>query len=281
MALISVSKTNGKLQLKELKPGWETRNQCVMDLIKWSDEKYNFKNFKEITIHTGDCPHSSATYSCTVTINEKKANWDCFPDFCFVNWPVVHIDDYRETCKELNTQVNLDNYDELKIGWIGNVFNNHKPRNILHKLGLENPNLLDIRNIDTRTYGINSKLKLPSCYQGKHNFMTFLELANKYAFLLDVQGGGYSGRLKFLLHTGRPVFIIARQYQEFFFEYLKENYHYIPVKEDCVDLLEKINWAINNYEEAKQIGLNGKQFAQTYLTRDYALHQINEMINKL
>lgn len=277
-ALISASKKNGTLELKELSKGWETRNKCVLELIKLCDEKYNLPDFEEITIHTGDGPQHYAKFSCTVNITKKNKNWDCFPDFCFINWPVVHVDDYENTCNEMDTEINLEKYDELKVGWIGNVFKYSKPRNELYNLGKQYPHLLDIKQIDTRTYGINANMKLKNCYKDKHNFMSFVEMANKYAFLLDIQGGGYSGRLKFLLHTGRPVFIVDRVCQEFFFEYLEEYKHYIPVKFGCVDLIEKVNWAINNFEKAKQIGLNGKKFAKTYLKRDNALLQIKKLL---
>ena len=49
--------------------------------------------------------------------------------------------------------------------------------------------------------------------------------------------------------------------------------------------MSKVDWTIRNYDRAKKIGLNGRYFAQEYLTRDNALkfykkifekHKINE-----
>lgn len=43
------------------------------------------------------------------------------------------------------------------------------------------------------------------------------------------------------------------------------NIHYIPIKTDLSDLVEKLEWARNNDHEAKQIAKNGQKFANENL----------------
>ena len=46
--------------------------------------------------------------------------------------------------------------------------------------------------------------------------MSLLEQVRTYGALVDIQGKGYSARLKLLLHSGRPVLLCARPWCEFF-----------------------------------------------------------------
>jgi hypothetical protein len=53
-----------------------------------------------------------------------------------------------------------------------------------------------------------------------------------------------------------------------FVKNLKEWEHYIPVKEDLSDFLEKVSWCLKNYDEASVIAQNAFYFAEKYLTRE-------------
>jgi hypothetical protein len=98
---------------------------------------------------------------------------------------------------------------------------------------------------------------------------------------MDIEGNGYSGRLKHLLWSHRPLLIVDRPYKEFFFEFLKEWEHYIPVKRDLSDLVEKTQWCFNHYDKALQIAENAYHFSKKYLTRDACYDKWNNIISKL
>jgi len=104
------------------------------------------------------------------------------------------------------------------------------------------------------------------------------DLVKKYSILIDIEGNGYSGRLKHLLWSHRPVLIVDRPHKEYFFEFLQEWTHYIPVKRDLSDLVEKAKWCIENYDKAKQIAENAYEFSKKYLTRDACYEQWNKII---
>lgn len=117
--------------------------------------------------------------------------------------------------------------------------------------------------------------------QNSTKYISLPELVSMYSILIDIEGNGYSGRLKYLLWSHRPVIIIDRPHKEFFFKYLKEWEHYIPVKQDLSDLIEKTEWCLNNYDKAKIIAENAYQFSKTYLTREACYKQWNNIISTL
>ena len=54
--------------------------------------------------------------------------------------------------------------------------------------------------------------------------------------------------------------------------------HYIPVKEDLSDLIERLDWAEANPEEVQKIAENAQSFAREKLTRKAALSYLTETI---
>ncbi|KAF8140998.1 glycosyl transferase family 90-domain-containing protein [Mycena galopus ATCC 62051] len=86
-----------------------------------------------------------------------------------------------------------------------------------------------------------------------------------YKYLLDVDGNTFSGRYLGLLRSGSLVFK-ATVFDEYFTKWIRPYEHYIPVKIDLSDLVEKVEWAITHEAEARQIQEMGMQFAQRVLT---------------
>ncbi|KAF7297401.1 CAP10 domain-containing protein [Mycena indigotica] len=86
---------------------------------------------------------------------------------------------------------------------------------------------------------------------------------SKYA--LDVDGNSFSGRFLGLLRSGSLVFK-ATVFTEYFSEWLLPYEHFIPVNPDLSDLVEKIQWARDNDEEARKIQQRGLRFATKVVT---------------
>lgn len=84
-----------------------------------------------------------------------------------------------------------------------------------------------------------------------NNQIVSLEDHTKYKYLIDASGQGYSARIKYLLFSRRPLFIIDREYWDWIGIDLIPWVHFIPVKADLSDLLDQINWADNHPLEAK------------------------------
>jgi hypothetical protein len=258
-----VSKINSKLIFKDL-GGYETRNPSTFWCIQKADEKYNWNDFNEIVIHTGDYEENKNNY--TYSKNDSYNN--LVPDFNFHSWPQVGIDDYEKTVKEINN-AGLNNYEINKVGWIGNK-NTNNMREKLIEIGDKNKELFDIFEMNWINSG-NMRLN-------SSKYISTPELVEKYSILIDIEGVGYSGRLKFLLWSHRPLLLVDRPHKEFFFEFLKEWEHYIPVKRDLSDLIEKTKWCLDNYDKALIISENAFNFSKLYLTRDACYDKWNSII---
>ena len=100
----------------------------------------------------------------------------------------------------------------------------HITRPLLKKIGDENPNLFDI--VQVSSVHDSTYISLPQL--------------TKYKYLIDIGGNGYSGRLKYLLYSNRPLLIVDRDSIEYFYNDLIPYIHYIPIKIDLSDLLEQV-----------------------------------------
>ncbi|KAJ7227909.1 glycosyl transferase family 90-domain-containing protein [Mycena rebaudengoi] len=147
------------------------------------------------------------------------------------------------------------------------------PRVRLVDMSLRRPDLIDA--------GIT---RLHNCDPNPDNFVVCLEDEIKaeynvetpsqpreevynYKYVIDLDGNSFSGRYLGLLRSGSLVFK-SSTFSEFFDDWLIPYVHYIPVLPDLSDLEKKIEWAIANDEEARQIQANGQEYAIRILTDD-------------
>ena len=107
------------------------------------------------------------------------------------------------------------------------------------------------------------------------------EQSRQYAVIIDLPGNGWSGRQQTLFFSGRPVIIVEPTYVESWFNDMIPGFHYVMVKRDLSDLITKIKWCLDNYEEAKKIGNNGQQFALNYLKREHEVQRIKQAIQSV
>lgn len=87
------------------------------------------------------------------------------------------------------------------------------------------------------------------------------DLVRDHAILLDIGGHGYSGRLKYLLFSGRPLLMVDRIYIEYFHWSLIPYEHYVPVHTDLSNLMEQAIWLQRNPEKGRAIGQNAQKWA--------------------
>ncbi|XP_033228056.1 protein O-glucosyltransferase 2-like [Belonocnema kinseyi] len=93
------------------------------------------------------------------------------------------------------------------------------------------------------------------------SFFNFFE----YKYQLNIDGTVAAYRFPYLLAGGSLVFKQDSQYYEFFYKQLTPGEHYIPIKSDLSDLVEKIKWAQENDDTAHKISRTGRQFARDNL----------------
>ncbi|KAF8184983.1 glycosyl transferase family 90-domain-containing protein [Mycena galopus ATCC 62051] len=87
----------------------------------------------------------------------------------------------------------------------------------------------------------------------------------RFKYLLDIDGNTFSGRYLGLLRSGSLVFK-STAFEEYFSDWMRPYEHYIPVRPDLSDLVEKVEWARQNDAEARIIQARGMQFAQRVMT---------------
>jgi len=81
-----------------------------------------------------------------------------------------------------------------------------------------------------------------------------------HKYQLNIDGTVAAYRLPYLLAGNSVVLKQESGYYEHFYADLQPWVHYIPVKADLSDLVERIHWARDNDDKAKKISANAQQF---------------------
>jgi hypothetical protein len=246
-------------------PIWE-RKESYFNLRKLYIEKYE-EDFPEIMFNLDD--HGSKIWpkkehSMCYHKNQPERKIFCGPDWTFWHWPSSKVENSFEVFEKIciagesKAQIN-------KVAWFGNI-----------KIGrAESP--------EKKTRPLLANYFCPKFpdrfdfHSGGRNgevYMSMPEMTKKYSALLDIGGAGYSGRLKFLLFSNRPLLLVDREYVEYFHDDLVPFEHYIPVKIDLSDLLEKHDWILNNQTHSLKIAQKAKEFAIKNFTKDKILERL-------
>ncbi|CAL1684442.1 unnamed protein product [Lasius platythorax] len=87
----------------------------------------------------------------------------------------------------------------------------------------------------------------------------------KYKYQLNIDGTVAAYRFPYLLAGDSLVFKQESNYYEFFYKDLTPGLHYVPVKSDLSDLVDKIMWAKEHDEDGLKIVKSARQFARDNL----------------
>jgi hypothetical protein len=192
------------------------------------------------------------------------------PDWTFVSWPSAGIDSFEETTKQIIHEGSKEPLID-KVGWYGNIHSplsdvpEHRTRPLLKELGEQNPDMCDIIHIDGHRIRTHEE------------YMSLPDLVKTYKYLVDIGGNGYSGRLSYMLFSNRPLLLVDRDYVQYFYEDIEPYVHYVPVKRDLSDFIEKVQWMRNNQETCKEIARNAQQYALENFTYKKILEKIKNI----
>ena len=84
----------------------------------------------------------------------------------------------------------------------------------------------------------------------------------QYKYQINIDGTVAAYRLPYLLAGGSLILKQDSSYYEHFYHKLEPWVHYVPIKQDISDLLEKVEWAKENDREAEEIAKNAAQFVR-------------------
>ena len=262
--IITIGKRNGDLVCLGAEGG-ESRNHSTMWCFQQADADYKWQDFEPVDFHTEDKngDHCAGAYSKQNATTAEDYD-SIIPDFNFRHWPETRMMDYTQTMSEIDA-AGQNPPTVQKVGWIGNVHTNPR-RKVLHEIGRMNSDKLDIFSME---------------WCGTHKYISPANLVATYAFLLDIEGNGYSGRTKYFLWSHRPLLLVDRPHKEYFYEHMRPWQHYIPVQRDLSDLMDRVAWAIRNPAAAKKIADQAYEFAKEHLTREAAWKQFDRVVRNI
>lgn len=225
-------------------------------------DKSKFTN-KKIVIASGDYPEQSHYYTgydykfSTTIPSEGEHDFNLFPCPHSVSWECVNIFDAQSMMKEML----LDNRQPLhnKIFWAGGPQHGQRMEYIVFS--------------DLNKDICDSFLTDNTKEQQQQYFLSLPDHAN-YKYLIDLQGQGYSGRLKYLLAAGRPVFIPKRPWVEYWHKFLIPWEHYVPVSDDFSDLRANISILENDINLYNNISSNARKFVHDHILFEQQLPYI-------
>ena len=94
-------------------------------------------------------------------------------------------------------------------------------------------------------------------------FVPILEqLKYKYLISVDAYNTYFSWQLPWILLSDSVLLMVESTHKEWFFDDLKPWVHYVPIKDDFSDIFSQINYLRKNDEKARNIAINGQNFAR-------------------
>lgn len=161
------------------------------------------------------------------------------------------------------------------------------PRLKLALLAVQNPQYLDAGitkwNLRSRKL-MNSPylqtIDLPALQKMGIKKASFLspEEQSKYKYIVHVDGHVSAFRLGLEMSMGCCILKADSQYKMWFGGFLKAYEHYVPIREDLSDLIDKIKWCRENDDKCREIAGNAKEFYQTYLQKDGIMDYLQNLL---
>ena len=94
------------------------------------------------------------------------------------------------------------------------------------------------------------------------------EEQSNYKYIIHIDGHVSAFRLSYELNMNSVILLVKNEWKIWYSDMLVPFEHYIPIKEDLSDLIDKINWCRMNDDKCKKIALNAKKFYDMYLCKD-------------
>jgi hypothetical protein len=83
----------------------------------------------------------------------------------------------------------------------------------------------------------------------------------RYRYLIDIDGFANAWSFFEKLLLGSCVLKVGSPFEQWFYNDIVEWEHFVPVREDLSDLVEKIEWCLSNVDASRSIAERGQAFA--------------------
>ena len=154
-----------------------------------------------------------------------------------------------------------ESWSDSRIAWRGTIASSDE-RKWLDMIAKRNPDKLLVED---------------PAWEQNDVYIPMTELA-KYKYTLDIRGYGWTDRVKVLMQLGRPLFLIERPYLEWYFDKLKPMEHFVPVKEDMSDLIERYDYLEAHPEVYDRLVEGARDFVNKYFDSDYVLKYLRDIV---
>lgn len=190
------------------------------------------------------------------------------PDHTFYKWDILNSQDFQVVVNQIiNASTIIPK--QKKIAWFGNIKSpadntvEYRTRPLLIELSNKYPHLFYFKHVPLET---------PT------DFVSMPKMVMEFYYVLDIGGNGYSGRLKYLLFSNRPLFLVERRWIEYYHTDLIPYHHYIPVHKNLSNLVEQTIWAHHHPIECKRIAQNAFLYALSNFTTKKILQRFRDVI---
>ena len=147
----------------------------------------------------------------------------------------------------------------------------------LFRMAEKNSSILDVQlsgkgsTIDTKSVRFDPVYGLGSLNTGikPTNKFISMEEHSRFKYIIHIDGNVNAYRLLTSMLTGSLILRVESEYKSWAEQVLKNGKHYISIKSDLSNLLEKIEWCKKNDSKCAKIAENGMNLANEILTKEY------------
>ena len=257
---------------------YQTRSRSVKTMLKLIIETFQnitdmdlFFNVQDVTEIPEqfretlfNVPVFALTKSKKVKHGLRHENIILMPCFTLWSWPEARAGRWKGKLNSiLNAGLRLKFEERTSKAFWRGVFNN-EGRTWFHSLSVKYPNLVDVQQ------NVWSKHDNALPLVGSEAYTT-LEDHCKFKYLLHIEGGSYSSRLKYLLLCGSTViYDRGNHWDEYWYHLLEHNQNVILFeKRGNEDEFKKLHEFLSkNEDKAKEIGNQGRQLVSHYLSEN-------------
>lgn len=249
---------------------WEKHNHLFINMAA---EKFNNPEILNMLYHRDDRCHQGtigpSMENCFDVTRPETYNM-AGPDENFMGWKDVKIEGFRSNARAI-IEAGKQPPKTFKVAWLGNI-RSPAPGVMEVQTRLMLPEFTANFSDLFHFYHIH-----PVSIEQQPHYMTQADIVREFAYLMDIGGNGWSGRLKWLLFSHRPLLVVDRPFQDYFHRELQPYVHFIPVKRDLSDLVSQTMWVKEHPTECATIAENAFRFAAENFRDEKLLQRIHEV----
>ena len=183
------------------------------------------------------------------TVGASNEGDGLFPDYVYGGWWHIGLHDYDGFAAAMATRAAAP-YVYPQLFWTGNV-EMSPSRSRLVEMSAAHPGRIDARGM--RWAHARGNVTEETGERADTDGWVTLQRHAEWRYLIDVEGMGWSGRLKLLPHAHRPLLVQQRLLWDWASSRLREGEHYVRVGPELEELLPTLDWLDAHPAEAERM----------------------------